>query len=91
MNIVIQELTGLLDMLMVIELYILIALELNIFQKELESLEVIRILQQIYLEYKHITHMLADHILTIQVYFHYIILRKMIKFILYLYLKNMNI
>ena len=40
---VIQELTGLLDMLMVIELYILIALELNIFQKELESLEVIRI------------------------------------------------
>ena len=40
---VIQDLTGLLDMLMVIELYILIALELNIFQKELESLEVIRI------------------------------------------------
>ena len=40
---VIQELTGLLDMLMVIELYILIALELNIFQKELESLEVIRV------------------------------------------------
>ena len=40
---VIQELTGLLDMLMVIELYVLIALELNIFQKELESLEVIRV------------------------------------------------
>ena len=55
MGVLIQELIRLLDMLMVNELYILIALGLSIFQKELEILEVIGILQRIYLEYKHIT------------------------------------
>ena len=44
MNMLIHEFVGLPYMLMIIDLFILIALELNIFQKKLENLLVIRML-----------------------------------------------
>ena len=50
---VILEPIGLLCIQMMIEQLILIVLELNIFQKKLNVLLVIKIWKQIFIEYKH--------------------------------------